>query len=233
MEDQPDDGRLGVSSSRNLRYLRQMSLTTAVGYLATAGDDEGGRRWFQGQLRIINQLLSGHGLGAHVEPEQLPPLSLPQPRSEMGYSYLHRLRRVAAYRALDKNYVATPFPEVARAADDPAVEKVGATNDSHLLCHSDAEGFYVPIDFPTVLIDERIAGAYLGSSVRLAHELVVVAPALEIELDRAGALSPQEAERLYALTEEEDGLYRELTAWLDLYDAARLSLAHKSAIVFL
>ena len=102
-----------------------------------------------------------------------------------------------------------------------------------MLCHSDAEGFYVPIDFPEVLIDERIAGAYLGSSVRLAHELVLVAPALEIELDRDGTLTPQEAQRLYALTEKEDGLFRELTGWLDLYEAARLSLAQKSAIVFL
>ena len=210
-----------------------MSLMTVVGYLATAGDDDVGRGWFQGQLVIINRLLTSHGFSAHVEPAQLPPLSSSQPWSEMGSSFLHRLRRVAAYRALDKNYVATTFPEDAPASDDPAIAKVGARNDSHLLCHSDAEGFYVPIDFPEVLIDERLAGAFLGSSVRLAHELVVVAPALEIELDRDGTLSAQEAERLYSLTEEEDGLYRELTAWLDLYDAARLSLAHQSAIVFL
>lgn len=209
-----------------------MSLMTVVGYLDTPDDDKG-RRWFQDQLKTINEVLVDHGFSAHTEPEHLQPISSAQPWSEIGYSSLHALRRVAAYRALDRHYVATPFPESARAADDPAIAKVGAQTDSHLLCHSDAEGFYVPIDFPKVLIDERIAGAYLGSSVRLAHELVLVAPALEIELDRDGRLTPQEAQRLYALTEREDGLFRELTGWLDLYEAARLSIAQKSAIVFL
>lgn len=209
-----------------------MSLMTVVGYLDSPHDDEG-RRWFQDQLRTINEVLVDHGFGAHTEPEQLLPIASAQPWTEIGSSSLHALRRVAAYRALDGNYVATPFPDTARAADDPAVAKIGARTDLHLLCHSDAEGFYVPIDFPEVLIDERIAGAYLGSSVRLAHELVLVAPALEIELDRDGTLTPQEAQRLYALTEKEDGLFRELTGWLDLYEAARLSLAQKSAIVFL
>ncbi len=210
-----------------------MSLTTVVGYLATAGDDEDGKRWFLGQLEIMNRLLAAHGLPPHHEPENLPPLSSPQPWGEMGYSYLHRLRRVAAYRTLDSTYLATPFPEDARAADDPVIEQVGAKLDSHLLCHSDCEGFYLPIDFPKVLVEEHLAGGYLGSSIYLKRELTLVAPALGVQLDAAGSLSGEEAERLYALTEEEDGLYREITAWLDLYDAARLSLAHGSAIVFI
>ena len=39
--------------------------------------------------------------------------------------------------------------------------------DSHLLCHSDCEGFYLPIDFADVIVDAknqmRIAGGLLGS----------------------------------------------------------------------
>jgi hypothetical protein len=209
-----------------------MSLSTVVGYLATAGDDEDGKRWFSSQLEIINGLLASHALAPHREPQTLPPLSSAQPWTEIGYSFIHRLRRVAAYRALDANYIATPFPEEQRAAEDPAIEKVGAAQESHLLCHSDCEGFYVPVDFPKVLVDERLAGGYLGSSVRLAAELRAVAPAVGIRLDAGGALSDEEAQRLYDATEDEDGLYREVTAWLDLYDAARLSVAHSSAIVF-
>jgi hypothetical protein len=71
----------------------------------------------------------------------------------------------------------------------------------------------------------------LGSSCRLLEELVFVAPALGIHLDN-GKLSDEEAERIDALIEEDGGLYREYVSWLLLYESARLSIAHKTAIVF-
>ena len=71
----------------------------------------------------------------------------------------------------------------------------------------------------------------LGSSQRLLEELVFVAPALGIRLDD-GRLSDEEAERIDALIDEDDGLYREYVSWLLLYESARLSIEHRTAIVF-
>lgn len=70
---------------------------------------------------------------------------------------------------------------------------------SHLLCHSDCEGFYLPVDFEVVLIDsqdqDRIPGGLLGSSYRLRDELLAIAPALGITVSD-GELADAEGDRL-------------------------------------
>jgi hypothetical protein len=50
----------------------------------------------------------------------------------------------------------------------------------HLIHHSDCEGYYVPVDFGQVIVDERLAGGYLGSSVRLLAETRRIAAALDL-----------------------------------------------------
>jgi hypothetical protein len=144
--------------------------------------------------------------------------------------------------------VATPLPDDVDPTADPKIQALLDGSASHLLCHSDAEGFYVPVDFKDVLFDgdsceedddeddveegeAGLPGGMLGSSCRLLEELVFVAPALGIHLDN-GKLSDEEAERIDALIEEDGGLYREYVSWLLLYESARLSIAHKTAIVF-
>jgi hypothetical protein len=104
---------------------------------------------------------------------------------------------------------------------------------SHLLCHSDCEGFYVPIPFQEVLLDDqdRIPGGMLGSSFMLQNELIAVAPALGIRLEK-GQLSNHEAERINGEVETEAPLWIENAVWLSLFEAARLSLQHKTAICF-
>ena len=65
--------------------------------------------------------------------------------------------------------IATPVREGEDPSKDSLVED--ARFDFHLLIHSDAEGFYVPVDFKEVLFDEeqQLAGGMLGSSgLRLA-----------------------------------------------------------------
>ena len=42
---------------------------------------------------------------------------------------------------------AASLPEGDDPGDDPVVEQITSRQTSHLLCHSDAEGFYLPIDF--------------------------------------------------------------------------------------
>ncbi len=48
----------------------------------------------------------------------------------------------------------------------------------HLIHHSDCEGYYVPVEFGPVLVDEELSGGALGSSVRLLAELRALAEAL-------------------------------------------------------
>jgi len=74
-------------------------------------------------------------------------------------------------------------------------------------------------------------GGMLGSSYKLREELVTVAPALGIFL-LGDELSDEEADRISGRIDAEDGLQRELMAWLAAYEACRLSIEHKTAMVF-
>jgi hypothetical protein len=80
--------------------------------------------------------------------------------------------------------------------------------------------------------DHELPGGMLGSSIRLRAELIQVAPALGISLTFSGDLADAEAERINALGESDEGLYRELTSWIALYEASRISIEHRTAIVF-
>lgn len=56
-------------------------------------------------------------------------------------------------------------------------------NFDHLMLHSDAEGFYLPLEFPNVLFPDQsleIAGGMVGSSYGLLSECERIAAALEI-----------------------------------------------------
>ncbi len=103
--------------------------------------------------------------------------------------------------------------------------------DSHLICHSDCEGYYVPVDFPDPLYDDTdaLVGGIVGSSQAAMRELVQVAPLLNIRL-RNGALSNAQAKEIA----DEDGgpLYIERQVWLQLYEAFRLSIEHGTAVKF-
>lgn len=212
-----------------------MGLAVAVGVLADLlKNDTEGAEWLQEDLAAANRLLAAEGLPGHDEPTELPQLRSRASLRSFPYSFIHHLRRAYAHRRADAAWVATPAPESQEPSEDPLVQDELAMMTSHLVCHSDAEGFYVPIDFPHILLDEdgELPGGLLGSSQRLLQELVFVAPALGIALSN-GELSDEEASRIDALLEEDDeGLYRELTTWLALYEAARLSIAHGTAIVF-
>jgi hypothetical protein len=107
--------------------------------------------------------------------------------------------------------------------------------DSHLLCHSDCEGFYFPVPFENVVIDDkdkgRIEGGLLGSSFQLLEELKAMAPALGIRLEN-GHLPDSEVDAIRADVESEADLWIERGVWLTFYEAARLSIQHKTAICF-
>jgi hypothetical protein len=213
-----------------------LGLSISIGYLAELLEyDPEGADWLEESFGIVNQVLRAAGLPAHTEPRTLPPLNSRSSLCSFPYSFIHYLRRAYARRLSDPNWLATPLAAGEIPIADPVFQSVSDRLESHLICHSDAEGFYVPIDFRKVLFAEsdefELPGGMLGSSYRLLEELVLVAPALGITLQN-GELADQEAARINSILESDEGLSREYAAWLALYEAARLSIEHKSAIVF-
>jgi hypothetical protein len=220
-----------------------MGLAISVGTLADfLANDPEGAEWFEGDFEIVNQVLAAAGLPPHAEPRELPALDSRASLDGFPYAFIHYLRRAYAHSVVTPGWKATPVEDGADPSEDPAIQAALDVAESHLICHSDAEGFYVPVEFEDVLFseseseEEALTGGMLGSSYRLRDELVQVAPALGIALTD-GDLSDEEAARIDALVEKEEaeddeGLSREYASWLLLYEMARLSIAHKTAIVF-
>jgi hypothetical protein len=197
-------------------------------------NDPEGVLWLRESFAKVNALLAENGLPPHHEPENMPPLVNRQVLGSFPYSFLHQLRRIAAHADEYPGWVAVPFPEFDDPASDPLVEKHTARMESHLLCHSDCEGFYIPIPFTEILFDhseEPIPGEYLGSSFVLLEELCDVARSLRIALQGTD-LSDEEALKIHDAAETESPLWIEKAVWLTMFEAARLSIQHNTAIVF-
>ncbi|SFH69959.1 hypothetical protein SAMN05421753_102129 [Planctomicrobium piriforme] len=213
-----------------------MGLVVSVGVLADLSEnDEEGAAWFRDALEQINEVLVEQGYPEHHEPEQLPEMECRDEVAGYPYLFLHYLRRFYAQASHNPDWEPTPLPEEADPTDDPLLEEQMGQLSSHLLSHSDAEGFYLPLDFTEIIVDEtdqdRIVGGLLGSSYRLLEELVSIAPQLGIQLN-GNTLSDEEAEKINSDTEAELEFWIEKIVWISLYEAARLSIEHRTAIVF-
>jgi hypothetical protein len=175
-----------------------MGLSITVGILADLKEnDPEGATFVRRDFDIINEILRKHALPDHEEPTSLPLLRDRSGVTGFPYSYLHYLRRFYARWMAHTNQplvsrlfakwtgqasqIPAPVRECENPSHDPVLKKT-ASPKHHLLWHSDCEGYYLPIDFPNVLEDARIAGGGIGSSVRLLDELVVVAAPLGIDL---------------------------------------------------
>jgi len=189
-----------------------------------------------GELHRVRALLQKQGLPTWDEPKASSD-ALPESHVDgFPYEFLHCLRRAYAWAVERPGVPLTPLEEDGLSGQDEVlVENVAMRMDSHLLCHSDAEGYYVPVDFPEPLGGSgkvQMPGGVLGSSQALLRELQRVAPLLGIVLSKDGTLSEDAAERLSEEADSEGPFYREQVAWLALYEAVQFSLAHQSAIVF-
>lgn len=236
-----------------------MGLSIEVGYLADQlQHDQEGAAFFLEELETVNAFLACMGLPAHVESRNCPVFSADM----FSYSGLHYLRRIAAHLDLrgtlpppgDGNSADDPtLKEYYRLFDDGGASKVSFAgnlqlmfarrppprirNYDHLIIHSDAEGFYLPQDFASVLTppeSAEILGGMIGSSVRLLAETASLAKILELPLD----MDP-EAEELWQAADtqgEGDLLWQrygiESYVCLRLHHAARHSITHSAAIVF-
>jgi hypothetical protein len=212
-----------------------MGLAVEVGLLAyLLEDDEEGAEWVRESLADANAVLAELNMPTHSEPEYLPPMDDRSIMSSFPYSFLHHLRRAYARWRQNPGALATACPEDENPASDPAIDEESNAFDSHLLCHSDAEGFYFPIDFSEVIIDEndqdRILGGLLGSSYRLHEELIALAPCLGISSTED--LSDDAVNDIRAAVVAESELWIEKGVWLTLFEACRLSKLYGTAISF-
>jgi hypothetical protein len=209
-----------------------MGLAISIGMLDNVRADEEGHAHYKAAFDRLSAYLASQGHPGFVEPEHVA-ATLPPHTSSFPYSFLHYLRRAFAHVRAGAKRV-PPCPEGSNPADDVLIdEELTLHMDSHLVCHSDAEGFYVPIDFGDPLYpgdSDGVAGGIVGSSQQLVRELVRVAPAIGIELT-AGKPSPAV---LATLAKEGEGvsLYRERLVWLALYVNATASVEHKTVLVF-
>lgn len=202
--------------------------------------------YFEQQVEAINGVLESFGLPLHQEP-----FDVEDERTfecdMVGYSGFHYLRRLAAHLALGKEL---PPPGEEDAASDPVLDDYHKIFDAnfargeatgipfqHLIVHSDAEGYYLPVEFDDVIIPDaslEIAGGMLGSSHALLRECRELAQALELPADLA-----LEDERVWQVVETQgEGAAKwerygvESYTCLALMKACEASVETGAAVVF-
>ncbi|MCL5246221.1 hypothetical protein M4I21_10410 [Cellulophaga sp. 20_2_10] len=209
-----------------------MGLSITSGILVDFLENEPeGYEAYKVEFEQLNKLLELNGYKPHIEPSKLDVESI-----QVGgfpYSFLHYLRRFFAYYMNDENWVAKPFSTDLDPANDPIVEEESSMFYSHLLVHSDCEGYYIPIDFEEVIFDTEeitVPGAMVGSSFGLLTDLKSIAKKLGIELNEN--LEVQNKEGLYNTIDDQGDFWIEKMVWLTLFEAANYSIKNKTAIVF-
>lgn len=215
-----------------------MGLAVSVGVVAElVGDDAEWAAELAEELRQELDNLSAAVAAEGVtwrEPYDRPAAPRRENSGSFPYSWLHYLRRVLAM--VDDGKPVTPVMDEGLTAEDEAqIEELTMMFESHLLCHSDDAGYYIPVELDAPLFlpeDSGVAGGgMVGSSQGLLEELRRCASALDIRLDGDGSLPDGEAARL--VNPPDDADYRiESIVWLTLHEACRSSIAGGHAILF-
>lgn len=203
-----------------------LSLTTFRLAVLRSADPEAAE-WFEGELALVNALLVQSGSPEHSEPEHVGDVRPRRHRSSFPYRDLHHLWR--AFARVRLGVPVTPLHPGEDPSDDPAIDEVALPMQTHLLCHADNKGYYVPVDFEDVVFDEALPGGMMGSSLRLLDELIEVAPAIGVVLVD-GVLMDEEAARL--ADDADPCLCTERRVWLALYEGARVSIEGRTILVF-
>jgi hypothetical protein len=207
-----------------------MGLAVSVGTPAI-GDAEGEEHVRQQYLRL-SEVLAARGVPWSLPADPAQPASGRRHVSSFPYSSLHHLRRAYALRF--EGRPVTPVIDGDLSDADRYVTDASSMLSSHLLCHSDNAGYYVPIilDDPVFLSrDSGIAGGgMVGSSYGLLDELKRIAPDIGVRLEEDGTLSDGEAQRLF--TNSADPYGTEQMVWLTLHEACRASIESGQPIIF-
>ncbi|PNW29146.1 hypothetical protein [Formosa algae] len=214
-----------------------MGLTISTGILADFKENEPeGYEAYKIIFDNINVILEANNVAPHYEPETLhiTPLQF----GGFPYSFLHHLRRFAAHVWENRDnenldWTPSPFPTDDEPGADPVLEDHYSYMSSHLLTHSDSEGFYIPVDLPEVLFDtdkNPVPGAMIGSSYSLLQELKSLTTHLGIGLDENNNLT--NVDKLNSIIEMEDDFWIEILVCVTLLDAVKFSIENKTAILF-
>jgi hypothetical protein len=182
----------------------------------------------------INRVLTANGLPPHVEPETVSDLEDRVRVLGMPYSWLHYLRRAVAFaRQAPREFGSAP-DDFDPATDPHLDHELFVAMDSHLICHSDCGGFYVPIDFPEPLYDDRDEGSIggiLGSTQQALRELLLTTPLLGIRVTD-GVLSDEVAREIADEEDEAHPYWIERKVWLLLFERFRHSIQCKAVVSF-
>lgn len=211
-----------------------MGLSVSIGVLAGEDQDPEFVEHIQRQFEVVNRVLAENNLPPHHEPETLPDFHNRDQLMGFPYSWIHYLRRAVAFaRQAPEEF--TPNP-----ADESPSEHIRIDNelsiymDSHFICHSDCDGYYVPIDFPEPLFDfdkNELPGGMLGSSQRALQEIILAAPLIDITLQN-GVLTDEDAKMIAEEEDEAHPCWIERKVWLTFFEAFRHSVQYKCAVVF-
>ena len=216
-----------------------MSLYLSVGMLADlrARDVEGAAH-LRKDFDTLNRYLLKRNLPVHFEPERCEYWSADM----WSYSGLHYVRRLAAHF---EYHGKLPSPGDEQAAKDSLLQSYYRTYErgdtdhrfNQLIIHSDAEGYYLPVELPFVLFpgDEYVvAGGYVGSAPRLLRECIQLAQALRLPLDTSP--TSEEVLRAAQTQEQTEGSWRsygiECFTLLRLMHGAAHSVRTGAALVF-
>ncbi|MCB1602339.1 MAG: hypothetical protein KDI66_20135 [Xanthomonadales bacterium] len=205
-----------------------MGLTVSIGDYAAMLRECDDVSWYDEQLQLLNEVLLENGKPAHIEPTDVPEIEY---KSCVGfpYSFLHYLRRVYARLKLGKPAKPVGGDDISKE-DEADIDKVFSRGDSHLLYHSDCDGFYVPLDFPRPIEDDRVLGGSIGSTPGLLRELVEIAPLIDVVV--VGDSPTDEALSELDAFDESHPYHIERVTWYCLYENCVLSLKHKCVISF-
>ena len=194
--------------------------------------------WFDEVLDNINEALEEEGEEIFEEPRELDALHMRVWCDSLSYSDIHYLRRLLVHIVVNPDVIPAALSDDEDPTEDPLyVEQQQRFYDWHLIAHSDAEGLYLPINLnrPPIYdfeVQSPIWGGILGCSYRLMDELVRIAPKLGIKLTVDNKLTDEEANKVNELAASQEGFYREYSAWIILFEASRLSIEYKTAIMF-
>lgn len=136
--------------------------------------------------RIDAVVRSEFGRG-HVEPEISPTIGSPRRGASFPRPWLHALRRLYARARLDGPIL--PLAPGNSALQDSwlvdlfEMDESGVVHPSHLACHFDDFGYFVPVFLFEPVRNPAFPGGVVGSVDGLNEELVVCAKALGLDLD--------------------------------------------------
>ncbi|MER7706710.1 hypothetical protein ABTX81_27915 [Kitasatospora sp. NPDC097605] len=201
-----------------------MGLSISVGMLHDqARNDPEGLEYHRRAFDRLGAALAAEGIDWHEPPLDVAAVRDPAFSGGFPYGYLTRLRRVLALTGCGEPVTPAEEDGAGWERDCDLIRDEASRFASHLICHADNAGYYVPVDFADPLFlpaDAGVAGAgMVGSTQRLLHELTTIAPALGI--------TPAEP------APAPDGPFEpEQYAWRQLHRACLASLADGHAIVF-